>query len=85
LLPFVRNPAWIAVSGLALIYYLRFWLGYHYADASVLNSGYVGTDFFDFVVTWFEFGPWLIWLSWLSFARYLRKFTSKHATRKNPK
>ena len=63
LLPFVRNSLWVAVSGLVMVYYLRFWLGYHCADSNILNSGYQGTDFFDFVVTWMEFAPWLICLA----------------------
>jgi hypothetical protein len=77
LLPFVRNSTWFAVSGLVMIYYFRFWLGYHYADSVVLHSGYSGTDFFDFVVTWLEFCPWLIWLAttflWNRFARGTEK------------
>ncbi len=63
LLPFVRSSAWYAVSGLVMVYYLRFWLGYHYADSFVLNSSYRGIEFYDLVVTWLEFGPWLIWLA----------------------
>jgi hypothetical protein len=63
LLPFARSRAWLAVSGLVLLYYLRFWFSYHWADTSVLFTGYVGHAFFDFVVTWVEFGPWFAWLA----------------------
>lgn len=62
LLPFARGRAWLAVSGIVLIYYLRFWFGYHHADTPVWGTPYVGVNFFDFVVTWVEYGPWLVWL-----------------------
>lgn len=61
-LPFARGRAWMAVSGLVLLYYLRFWLGYHWPTSPVLSTTYPGTLFFDFVVTWLEFGPWMVWL-----------------------
>ena len=63
LLPFARSRAWLAVSGLVLLYYLRFWLSYHWPDTEVLGSGYVGYAFFDFIVTWIEFAPWFACLS----------------------
>ncbi|HUY31982.1 MAG TPA: hypothetical protein VMV69_04315 [Pirellulales bacterium] len=62
LLPLARNRAWLAVSGLALIYYLRFWLVYHFGDVPLLGTPYTGPFFFDYVVSWFEFGPWFVWL-----------------------
>jgi len=64
LVMFAGNRAWLAMSGLVMIYYLRFWFVYHWADQSVLGTGYSGAVFFDFVVTWFEFGPWFLWLAW---------------------
>ncbi|QDU98996.1 hypothetical protein [Lignipirellula cremea] len=63
LLPFARSRAWLAMSGLALLYYLRFWLLYHWPDAPVLGTPYPGAEFFDFVVTWIEFAPWLLCLA----------------------
>ena len=63
LVAFARNRAWLLVSGLALIYYLRFWLGYHWPDEPVLGSVYSGKLFFDYVVTWVEFAPWLLVLA----------------------
>ncbi len=63
LLPFARNRAWMALSGLVLLYYLRFWLLYHWPETPVLGTGYRGSAFFDFVVTWIEFGPWFVWLA----------------------
>jgi hypothetical protein len=63
LLPFARGRAWIVVSGLALLYYLRFWFDYHWADTLVWGSPYTGVTFFDFVVTWLEFGPWFVCLA----------------------
>jgi len=60
LLPFARSKAWLALSGLALIYYARFWLTFHYPDTPVLGTSYKGPLFFDYVVTWLEFGPWFV-------------------------
>lgn len=57
LLPFARNPAWLAVSGFSLLYYFRFWLLYHFPDAPILGSAYRGVAFFDYVGTWIEFIP----------------------------
>jgi hypothetical protein len=62
LLPFARGRAWFAVSGLVFIYYLRFWLLYHWPAQGILGTRYNGPLFFDFVMTWIEFGPWLLWL-----------------------
>jgi len=58
-IPFARSRMWLLLSGLALGYYLRFWLGYHWPDTPVPGSSYHGALFFDFVVTWVEFAPWL--------------------------
>jgi hypothetical protein len=63
LLPFARNRAWFALSGLAFLYYFRFWLTYHFPDTAVLGTRYAGPTFFDYVVTWFEFAPWFAWLA----------------------
>jgi hypothetical protein len=57
LLPFARSRAWLALSGLAMFYYLRFWLVYHFPDVSLLGTPYRGALFFDYVVTWLEFAP----------------------------
>jgi hypothetical protein len=69
LLPFARSRVWLAVSGLTLLYYLRFWLSYHWPEASVLGTGYSGTTFFDFIVTWIEFAPWFVWLGGEAYMR----------------
>ena len=61
-LPFATSRAWLAVSGLTMMYYFRFWLRYHAMDTSILGTGYAGPEFFDYVVSWFEFGPLLVWL-----------------------
>jgi len=61
-LPFAKGKAWFVVSGLLFLYYLRFWLIYHYPEGPILGTAYGGADFFDFVVTWIEFGPWFAWL-----------------------
>jgi hypothetical protein len=60
--PFARNRVWLAMSGCVLLYYLRFWLGYHWPEATVFGTGYRGHAFFDFVVSWVEYGPWFVCL-----------------------
>jgi hypothetical protein len=64
LLPFARARAWLVLSGLVFLYYLRFWLVFHFGDTPVLGTGYTGPWFFDYVITWLEFGPWFGWLIW---------------------
>jgi len=59
---FARSRVWLLMAGLVMIYYLRFWLDYHHWDTPLLGSGYKGVAFFDLVVTWLEFGPWLLLL-----------------------
>jgi hypothetical protein len=63
LLPFARSRVWLAMSGLVLLYYLRFWLGYHFSDTPVLGTGYHGLAFFDLVITWVEYAPWFLCLT----------------------
>lgn len=67
--PFAKSRLWLAVSGLSLIYYLRFWFLYHAQNQEVLGSGFRGTAFFDFVVVWLEFGPFFAALLTLSVRR----------------
>ncbi len=57
--PFVRSRVWIAVSGVVLIYYLRFWLTYHLPDTPVAGTPYSGREFYDFCVVWMEYLPFL--------------------------
>jgi hypothetical protein len=71
LLPFARGRAWLAVSGLALAYYLRFWLQYHWPQTPVPGTFYPGELCFDFIVTWLEFAPLLAWLAIEAVARRL--------------
>ena len=52
-----------AVSGLLMLYYLRFWLAYHFADTALFGTGYRGEFFFHFVVVPVEHGMWLGWLA----------------------
>ncbi len=72
LVMFAGSRAWPAVSGLTMIYYLRFWLIYHWPKQPLLGTPYAGAMFFDFVVTWIEFGPWLLWLMWETGRRLTR-------------
>lgn len=62
LLPFARNRTWLLMSGLAFVYYFRFWLMHHFPGTSVLGTNYAGPIFFDYIVTWLEFGPWYVLL-----------------------
>ena len=60
--PFARGRAWLAMGGLVLMYYLRFWFRHHYPDETVFFTCYRGVAFHDFVVVWLEFAPWFVWL-----------------------
>ena len=62
LLAFARNRAWLLMSGLAFVYYVRFWLVHHFAGTQLLGTSYAGPMFFDYIVTWLEFAPWLVLL-----------------------
>lgn len=75
LIPFAKNRTWYLMSGILFIYYIRFWIEYHCSGVSVTRtlsirvpewaskiSHYQGVDFFDFVVTWFEYLPWYLLL-----------------------
>jgi hypothetical protein len=64
-LPFVvfASRPWLLVSGLALIYYLRFWFVYHFPNPATLG-GLTGQRFFDEVLVWVEHLPVLLILAW---------------------
>lgn len=62
-IPFARCRAWLALGGLLFLYYLRFWFAYHWPASPVWSTPYNGERFFDYVVIWFEYAPWLIWLA----------------------
>ncbi len=62
-LPFARGRAWFALSGLAFVYYLRFWMTAQFSSP-LLGTSYPGPQFFDYVVTWLEYVPWLVCLVW---------------------
>jgi hypothetical protein len=68
-LPCARGKAWYAMSGLVMVYYLRFWLQYHHPLPPTLGTAYGGTQFFDFVVPWIEYGPWIAWLAISAYRR----------------
>ena len=63
LLPFARGRAWLAVSAVVFVYYLRFWLTAHWEEQPVPGTRYHGDYFFHFVVTWFEYVPVFAWLA----------------------
>jgi len=62
LVPFARNRVWLLVSGLALIYYTRFWFEYHAEETSSWGLAYQGVELFDFGIVWIEFAPLLLLL-----------------------
>jgi len=57
---FARSRIWLLVSGASLIYYLRFWLIYHYP--SPFWRGLSGERIFDEIIVWFEHLPILLLL-----------------------
>ncbi len=59
-IPFARNKVWHYLAGLLFIYYLRFWFIHQWKSTLVPGTNFNGGPFFDFVITWIEFGPWLI-------------------------
>jgi len=67
LLPFARSRAWIVVSGLAMLYYARFWFADDTLSVQLFGSLYQGTWIFDYLVVWIEYGPWFLWLAAESF------------------
>ena len=60
LLPFAYFRTWYFVSGLTMLYYLRFYLVAHFPDPPALGTAYDGEYFFYFVVPWVEFLPCVV-------------------------
>jgi hypothetical protein len=60
LVPFARGRAWLLVSGFLFVYYLRFWLLYHWRATPVAGTPYADERFFDVVLVWAEYLPWLL-------------------------
>ena len=60
LVPFARSRSWLLVSGLAMLYYLRFWFQADSLGGPQLGSVYAGVGSFDHVVVWLEHGPFLL-------------------------
>lgn len=71
--PFATNRLWLIVSTLTLVYYLRFWFLYFAPNTPILGTSMVGAAFFDFVVVWIEFGPFLALLAASSLSPSLRR------------
>lgn len=67
-IPFAKNRVWLAMSGLVMIYYLRFYFATHFNDVTLGYTPYKGEWFFHYVVVWFEYLPWFLLLTWSSFA-----------------
>lgn len=60
--PFAGRRAWQAVSGVVLLYYLRFWCLYHLSTTTV--AGCRGEEVFHYLIVPLEHGVWLAWLAW---------------------
>ena len=72
-IPFTKdNKAWLWVSGLTLIYYARFWFKSQFVGIPVAGTRYMGVDFFDYVITCAEFGPWLLWFAIVRTHRFVQ-------------
>ena len=67
LVAFARNRVWLLVSGLAMVYYSRFWFQYHPKFVVDWMPTYSGVHFYDFVMVWIVFGSFLLGLggNWL--------------------
>lgn len=79
-LPFVvfaRRRIWWLTSGLALLYYLRFWFIYQLGETAILGTGLMGMGFFDYVVVWLEHLPVLLGLAWLGARDWLARRQTK--------
>ena len=67
-IPFAKNRVWLAMSGLVMIYYLRFYFATHFSEVTLGYTPYKGEWYFHYVVVWFEYLPWFLLLTWSSFA-----------------
>ncbi len=61
--PFARHRVWMAVSPIAFLYYCRFWFSDQFAEQRILETSYEGAEFYDYVVIWLIYLPWLSWLA----------------------
>ena len=52
---FSRNRAWLIVSGLLLIYYVRFWFKANASTQEFAGTTYTAVGQFDHIVAWIEF------------------------------
>ncbi len=86
-MPFVvfskRPAAWLLLSGMLLMYYLRFYFQNHFPDEVVWPTEYRGQLFFDFVVPWIEFFPVFALLPYQSFFGSTRIFGSRQSPATN--
>lgn len=72
-LPFAKNRVWLILSGLVIVNYLRFWLNDYYGNQVIWGTGYQGESFYDYVVVWIEYVPWLLLLIIQSVRLYKQK------------
>ena len=72
LLPFAKNRIWLMLSGLVFIYYIRFWLGDNFTNQFIWGTQYAGVHFFDYVIVWIEYVPFLFSLLLLHVICYVR-------------
>lgn len=82
LLPFVRSKSWLLLSGCVAIYYLRFTLQNDYGNFQILGTGYLGANFFHYVVVWLEYLPF--WILMLLEVRRKRRSPGNRLTASGP-
>ena len=63
LVAFARSKGWLLVSGLLVLYYVRFTFLYHADDPILRSFPYQGTDTFDYLVVFVEHVPWMLVVS----------------------
>jgi len=79
---FASRP-WLLVSGLASLYYLRFWFIYRFPEPTLL-SGLNGQRFFDEVVVWLEHLPGLMMLAGVYLYRWHTSRSALMCSRNHP-
>ena len=82
-IPFAKSRVWYAMSGLVFIYYLRFWCKDYWPILPVFGTNYSGAHFFDFVIVWIEYAPWLLALALSRYGGVLRSLYSSSQSAEN--
>ena len=69
---FTQNKGWLLVSGVLMVYYLRFWFEALPASYSLGGTHYSGVGLFDHGVAWLEFAAILAVIAWFNLRRSKR-------------